>query len=230
MAIGFETEGINQLFENFSIDKILSGDLSLFTWLFSLIIMIAIYSIVIYHFYRYIARRDVFKPSERKHSKAIGFLKYFFLFPFVAFLFFVGFSLLLIFLTRSYSILDVLYIAFAIIVAIRITSYYTEGLSKDVAKMLPFAILGIFLVDSSYFSIETVTDRFNALPENVNAIIQFLILIILVEWILRIGLNVRYAIFPKKKATTAEAEENEEYPPEPEENKEYPAETEENEE
>ena len=193
MALPFE--GINDLFGNFSLEKILSGDLSLFTWLFSLIIMIAIYSIVIYHFYRYIARRDVFKPSERKHSKAIGFVKYFFLFPFVAFLFFVGFSLMLIFLTRSYSILDVLYIAFAIIVAIRITAYYTEDLSKDVAKMLPFAILGIFLVDSSYFSMETVTERLNALPDSINAIIQFLILIILVEWILRIALNVKRAIF-----------------------------------
>ena len=74
--------------------------------------------------------------------------------------------------------------------------------------MLPFAILGIFLVDSSYFSMETVTDRINALPENVNAIIQFLILIIIVECILRIALNVRYAIFPKKEATPAEVEEN----------------------
>jgi hypothetical protein len=197
MALPFE--GINDLFSSFSLDKILSGDLSLFTWLFSIIIMITIYAVVIYHFYRYIARRDVFKPSERKHSKAIGFLKYFFLFPFVAFLFFIGFSLIFIFLTDSYEIIDVLYVAFAIIVAIRITAYYTEDLSKDVAKMLPFAILGIFLIDSSYFSMESVTERINTLPENINAIIQFLVLIILVEWILRIALNVKRAIFKKKE-------------------------------
>ena len=197
MATPFE--GINNLFENFSLEKIIQGDLSLFIWLFSIIIMIAIYSVAIYHFYRYIARRDVFKPSESKHSKAIGFLKYFFLFPFVAILFFVGFSLIFIFLTDTYTILQVLYVTFSIIVAIRITAYYTEDLSKDVAKMLPFAILGIFLVDSSYFSIDTVTARINALPNNINAIIQFIILIIIVEWILRIALNVRYAIFPKKE-------------------------------
>lgn len=209
MVLGIENSGINQLFENFSIDKILSGDLSLFTWLFSIIILIAIYSIVIYHFYRYIARRDVFKISKRKHTKAIGFLKYFFLFPFIAFLFFIGFSMMLIFLTKSYTVLDILYVSFVIITAIRITAYYTEDLSKDVAKMLPFAILGIFLVDSSYFSIGTVTSRINALPENVNAMIQFLILIIIVEWVLRIALNVRYAIIPKKEATPSVIEENE---------------------
>lgn len=204
MIGGIETEGINKLFDNFSPDKILSGDLSLFTWLFSIIIMIAIYSIVIYHFYRYIACRDVFKVSKRKHKKVIGFLKYFFLFPFVAFIFFIGFSLILIFLTRTYEIIDILYISFVIIVAIRITAYYTEELSRDVAKMLPFAILGIFLVDSSYFSMETVTTRFNTIPENVNAIVQFLLLIIIVEWILRIALNIRYAIIPKKEIASCE--------------------------
>jgi len=187
-------EGINDLFGN------LTFDLDLFIWLFSIIIMITIYAVVIYHFYRYIARRDVFKQSESKHSKAIGFLKYFFLFPFVAMLFFMGFSLIFIFLTESYEIIEIMYVAFAVIIAIRITAYYTEDLSKDVAKMLPFAILGIFLIDSSYFSMDTVNERINALmlPENVNAIIQFLILIILVEWILRIGLNVKRAIFKKK--------------------------------
>ena len=197
MAVPFE--GINDLFANFSLEKILSGDLSLFTWLFSMIIMITIYAVVIYHFYRYIARRDVFKKSESKHGKAIGFLKYFFLFPFVAFLFFIGFSLIFIFLTDSYEILDILYVAFAIIIAIRITAYYTEDLSKDVAKMLPFAILGVFLIDSSYFSMETVTERINELPNNINAIVQFLILIILVEWILRTALNVKWLIFKKKE-------------------------------
>lgn len=205
MAMPFE--GINQLFENFSFEKILQGDFSLFIWLFSIIIIIAIYSVAIYHFYRYIARRDVFKKSERKHSKAIGFLKYFLLFPFVAILFFMGFSFIFIFLTDTYTILEVLYVTFAIIAAIRITAYYTEDLSKDVAKMLPFAILGIFLVDSSYFSMETVTARINEIPGNINAIIQFIILIIIVEWILRIALNIRYAIFPKKEKAVPDVKE-----------------------
>ena len=186
----------------FSIEKILSGDLSLFTWLFSVIIMIALYSVIIYHFYRYIARRDCFKPCQRKYSKTIGFLKYTFLFPFIAMLFFIGFSLILIFLTNTIDIAQVLYTAFVLVLAIRITAYYTEELSKDVAKMLPFAILGIFLVDSSYFSIESVTERINTLPDYINLIIQFLLLIVLTEWVFRAALTIRYAIFPKKEGET----------------------------
>lgn len=197
MAFGFDI-GIDNLLGRFSIEKILGGDLSLFTWLFSIMIMIAIYSIIIYHFYRYIARRDCFKPSERKHSKAIGILKYLFVFPVIAMLFFIGFSFILIFLTNTIEISQVLYTAFVLVVAIRITAYYTEDLSKDVAKMLPFAILGIFLVDSSYFSIESVSERINMLPEFINLIIQFLLLIIFTEWILRAVLGIVCYIFPKK--------------------------------
>ena len=197
MAFGFDI-GIDNLLGRFSIEKILGGDLSLFTWLFSIMIMIAIYSIIIYHFYRYIARRDCFKPSERKHSKVIGILKYLFVFPVIAMLFFIGFSFILIFLTNTIEISQVLYTAFVLVVAIRITAYYTEDLSKDVAKMLPFAILGIFLVDSSYFSIESVSERINMLPEFINLIIQFLLLIIFTEWILRAVLGIVCYIFPKK--------------------------------
>jgi len=205
MVFGLDIGELNNLLDKFSIEKIFSGDLSLFTWLFSLIIMIAIYSVIIYHFYRYIARRDCFKPSKRKYSKAIGFLKYTFLFPFVAILFFMGFSLILIFLTKSYDIAHILYVAFVLVIAIRVTAYYTEDLSKDVAKMLPFAILAIFLVDSSYFSIDSLTERINSMPDYINQIIQFILLIILVEWILRIALTIRYAISPKKEEKPTES-------------------------
>lgn len=195
---------ISKWSENFSPDQILSGNFEAFEALFYLIIMLTIYAVVIYNFYRYIARRDCFKPSACNHTKFVGFCKYFFLFPFVAIVFFLGFSLILISLTKteSYEISGILAIAFAIIITIRITAYYTEDLSKDVAKMLPFAILGIFLIDSTYFSFESVSERISSLPESVNVILRFLIMIILVEWVLRIGRNVRYKIAPKKDKET----------------------------
>jgi hypothetical protein len=116
----------------------------------------------------------------------------------------MGFSLMLIFLTRTYSINQLLATAFAIIVAIRITSYYTEDLSKDVAKMLPFALLGIALVDPTYFTFELVTERFNSLPGFVNIIAQFIFLIIIVEWILRVVLMVKRKFIPPKEKPTPE--------------------------
>jgi hypothetical protein len=200
---------ISNFANGISWEKITSGDFEGFIALFYLIIMIAIYSVVIYHFYRYIARRDCFKPSERKYSIVIGLLKYLFLYPFVASVFFMGFSIILISLSKgdvgeTFSIANVLSISFSLVLAIRITAYYTEDLSKDVAKMLPFAILGVFLVDSTYFKLSEVQARVGLLPQYINEIIQFIILIILAEWILRVALNIRYKIFPKKEEACAE--------------------------
>lgn len=189
---------------NFSPNEILSGNLSWLEPIFYLSISIAIYAILIWHFYRFIARRDCFKIGECRYPKFIGFLKYFCLFPFVAILFFLGFSLLLLFLTRNYEIVQVLATSFAIILAIRITSYYSEDLSKDVAKMLPFALLGVFLVDPSYFRFDLTLSNMNSLPQFVNEIIMFIFFIIIIEWILRILLTIRYAIFPPKPKKNVE--------------------------
>lgn len=201
MAVTSPGEWIN----NLSLEKILDLDLTGFVDLFFLIIMIAIYAIVIYNFYRFIARRDCFKPTKIKYTKTVGALRYLFLYPFVSILFFIGFTLIFIFMIdpSRYSIIEILWLAFAIVVGIRITAYYTEDLSKDVAKMLPFAILAIFLVDRSYFSFDGALQTVNELPQFINQIIQFILIIILVEWILRIALAVRYRIFPKKQETTA---------------------------
>jgi len=204
MAITNFSEWIN----SFSIEKIFSGDFSWLAPIIYLVISIAVYSIIIWHFYRFIAKRDCFKLSKGKYPKLIGFLKYFFLFPFVAFVFFLGFSLLLLFLTRGLEVVQVLSTSFAIVMAIRITAYYSEDLSKDVAKMLPFALLGVFLVDPSYFNFDVTMSNINSLPQEANTIAMFLFFIIIIEWILRVALTIRYAIIPKKEKAVPELEKN----------------------
>ena len=195
---------LSEWISNFSIEKILSGDFSWLVPIFYLVISIAIYSIIIWHFYRFIARRNCFKISEGRYPKLVGFLKYFFLFPFVAIIFFLGFSLLLLFLTRSIEVGTVLSTSFAVILAIRIASYYSEDLSKDIAKMLPFALLGVFLVDPSYFNFDVTMSNINSLPQYINEFAVFIFFIIIIEWILRVLLTIRYAIFPKKQGLPAE--------------------------
>ena len=193
-------EDLASQFTGFSFDSFLSGDFSVLVPVFYLVIGIAIYSVIIWHFYRYIARRDCFKLSNCRYPKLVGFLKYFFLFPFVAFVFFIGFVLLMFFITRDLETEVVVTTAFAIILAIRITAYYSEDLSKDVAKMLPFALLGIFLVDPSYFDFQAIQVKLQNLPELLMQALQFIVLIIIVEWVLRILLTIRYAIIPKKES------------------------------
>lgn len=199
-----EFTNFSEWMANFSMDSFLSGDFSWLVPILYLVVSIAFYLIIIWHFYRFIAKRDCFKISEVGHPKLFGFLKYFFFFPFVAIIFFLGFSMLLLFLTRSIKVDMVLSTSFAIVLAIRITAYYNEDLSKDVAKMLPFALLGIFLVDPSYFNFDVTMSNFNSLPQHVNTIALFIFFTIFVEWILRALLTIRYIIFPKKQKLPVE--------------------------
>ncbi|MDH7517257.1 MAG: hypothetical protein QHH19_02800 [Candidatus Thermoplasmatota archaeon] len=192
-------ENFSQWLNQFSIEDVFRGDLSSFLPIFYLAISIAIYAILIWHFYRFIARRDIFKLSPKKHAKIISFLKYFFLFPFVAIIFFAGFAIMLLFLTKALEPSSILITSFAVIVAIRITAYYSEDLSRDLAKMLPLALLGVFLYDPSYFRWADITDKINSLPNFLTMAIQLILFIILVEWILRILLKSKQAISLKKQ-------------------------------
>ena len=79
-------------------------------------------------------------------------------------------------------------------VQVRILSYWTEDLSRDVAKMLPFAVLGVFLVSS----ISVEFSEFEELIENRNELAQSylnsLILLSILETILRIYHGLRELI------------------------------------
>lgn len=189
-------ENFSQWATQFSLHDLFRGDFSSFIPMFYLALSIAIYAVLIWHFYRFIAKRDIFKLSSHRYATAFSVLKYFFLFPFIASLFFIGFSLMLLFLTKQLEIVGILSTSFAVIVAIRITSYYSNDLSKDLAKMLPLALLGVFLVDPSYFRFSDVLDKINSLPEFLVTAIQFIFFITLIEWILRILLTIRYKIRP----------------------------------
>ena len=196
--IFLQIESLKETVVNFSIQDLINGDTSFIVPVFYLVISVAIYSILIWHFYRYIAKRDCFNIPNTNHSKAISIFKYFLIFPFVAFLYFAGFSTMLLFLTRNYSIAVILSTSFGLIVAIRLTAYYSEDLSKDVAKMLPFALLALVLVDPSYFHVKDIVLKFEMLPLFFSQVVQYIILIVFVEWFLRICLSGKQWIISKK--------------------------------
>ena len=170
-------------------------------------IAIVIYGVAIFHFYRFIARKDVFgfdMADYLQGQKAFlakitdtfaGVISYGLVFPLFVFLWFMGFAVLLFFLTRTNDIPQVLLISIAIVSAIRITAYYSEDLSKDLAKMLPFTLLGIAIVEPSFFtnapSINSVLDFQNHIPQ----IIGFAVIVILLEWVLRIFVFIKRALF-----------------------------------
>ena len=123
----------------------------------------SVYAIFIFNFYRFVGRKDLFefdlsRYQQSKHRALrvtfhfvtyVG--KYLILFPVIAFAWFAILTTLLAFLARGQTINDILLISMAVLSAIRVTAYYNEDLSRDLSKILPFAMLGVFLIDISYF-------------------------------------------------------------------------------
>jgi len=92
-----------------------------------------------------------------------------------------------------------LLVSVAVVAVVRATAYYKEDLSKDLAKMLPFALLGIFLVDVSFFTITSSLDVLKQLPANINLLVYYLAFIIALEFVLRIAYGIKILIFGEAK-------------------------------
>ena len=160
---------------------------------------IAIYAIVVFNLYRYMSRKDIFNLNfsrfeESNHpvlSKVLHLffyvLKYLLLFPLVAFAWFGVLVVMVAFLSKTGEVQDLLLIAMAVLSSIRVTSYYTEDLSRDIAKILPFALLGIFLIDLNYFQIEESLALLEVVGTEWRIIVYFWLFIVALELVLRVS-------------------------------------------
>ncbi len=173
---------------------------------------IALYAIVIWHFYRSLAKRDIFKLDLSKYEqydsdkkgirKALSvllyILKYGIAFPIYVFVWFSIFSLFLFLLSKTAIIDHIVFISVAVISAVRITSYYKEELSADLAKLLPLVLLGVFIVDPTFFSIELLYNRISEVSTLGLAIVGFLTFSILLEWTLRILYSIKVFVISRR--------------------------------
>jgi len=189
---------------NISTDKIvaISSDLSLegfISGIKPLLIFVAamtIYSIFIFKFYKFLARRDFIHLSHDSKARE-GLIGHMFrgifyvlenliLIPLVVFFWFAILSGLLLFLSKNTQPETLLLTTAAIVAAVRISAYYDENLSQDLAKMIPFALLGVFLVDISFFSVESSIAVAKQIPNMLTYMIYYLLLVVAIEFTLRI--------------------------------------------
>ncbi len=159
---------------------------------------VAIYAILIFNLYRFMSRKDIFNLNFSKYEasrhqllrKTLAFIfyiaKYLLIFPLFAFLWFGVLVVMVAFLSKTKEVEDLLLIAMAVLTSVRVTSYYTEELSRDIAKMLPFALLGIFLIDLSYFDLSTSTELLNRVGAEWSGIFYYWVFIVLLEFVLRV--------------------------------------------
>jgi hypothetical protein len=153
------------------------------------VIGMVLYSVFIFKFYRFIASRNIFAIKHGRDSipsKIFYYFKYVFLFPLVAFFWFLVLSGLLATLSQVISIGNIFMISMAIIATVRITAYYEEDLSKDVAKLVPFALLGVLLLDISNVSFANIIEVVVQMPSQALVLAYYFIFIVTLEFSLRL--------------------------------------------
>jgi hypothetical protein len=161
-------------------------------------LLIVIYSIFTWKFYRFLSKKDLIslnliKYNHLKHpflnklwAIILYLIEYIIILPFLIFFWFGVLALLILVLSENLAINQVIIVSAAMVAAIRMLSYYEEDLSRDLAKMFPFTILAIFILNPNFFSLERILTNLVKIPEFVGSILFFLILIVVIEVILRI--------------------------------------------
>lgn len=177
---------------------------------------IVVYGVFIFHFYRFIAKKDMFslnieqrlrsgkfKSSGEKVSASPRIIAYIatnmFIFPIVIFVWFLVYSIFMFFLAQEMSVQTVFLVSSSLVISVRIAAYYNEDLARDLAKLLPLVLLGIFLLSPTFFSLDEIAPRLMEIPNFIIQIASFLVVAITIEIILSILYLIKLKFFGKKE-------------------------------
>jgi len=160
-------------------------------------LLIAIYSILMWKFYKFLARRDILELNLSQYNRTehpvlykflavlLYFLEYVIILPIIVFFWFSVFSVFILLLSEIENVSQILLISAAIVAATRMTAYYSRELSKDLAKLFPFTLLVVFLLQPTFFSIQRIITRFLEIPSLLNKILIYLAFIAALEILMR---------------------------------------------
>ena len=177
-------------------------------------ILIVIYALFIFYFYRFLAKKDLIKLNLRQYNTtshpvlskffAVVFyvVEYILIIPIVTFFWFAVLSMFLLVLSKTADVGTIILVSAALIAAVRVTSYVTEDISRDLAKMLPLTLLALFIIEPNFFVIQTVLERVQQIPSLLSHIPYYLIFIIGIEFVLRIANSIRL-VFKKEVVEVA---------------------------
>jgi hypothetical protein len=177
--------------------SLLTGEINLAIILMFFTAVIVIYSVFVFYFYRFLAKKNIIElnlnqynrysnPAVIKFFAAIFYIiEYIIVLPILTFFWFAVLSILILLLAKGIDVSTILLITAALVSAVRITSYVSEDLSKDLAKMLPFTLLAIAITTSGFFDISALLLRITEIPSLFSDIPYYLIFIVAVELIMR---------------------------------------------
>ena len=162
------------------------------------IIAIAVYSGFVFMFYRILAKKDLltldlskyaddFGGKVKKYLRSVLFvIQYIVVVPVLIAFWTLVLAVILTLLSDNSDHARNALIATSVVGAVRILAYWTEELSRDVAKMLPFAVLGVYLVSSTSVQWSEFRELLESIPELAKSFFSSLVLLAILETLLRI--------------------------------------------
>ena len=162
--------GVTEFFEGFiqgysELFGMLSGEYFALVNVFIFAVLISLYAVFTWKFYRLLSKKDIISLNLSKYNglehpflkkvaeTALYMIEYVIIMPALIFFWFGVLALIILVLSESLEIGQVIIVSAAMVAAIRILAYYEEDLSKDMAKMFPFTILAIFILSPEFFSL-----------------------------------------------------------------------------
>jgi len=124
-------------------------------------------------------------------------------FPFLSYIWFWVLVAMLTFLYNSKEPQELLLIGMAVLTAVRVTAYYNEDLSRDISKILPYGLLGIFLVNWGQFDLYTSLDLLERTGAEEDIAFYYWVYVSSQELILRVTQPGVIAVYKFLKTTVA---------------------------
>ena len=198
------------------LNTFINGD-SLIMKLAFFTVLIVTYSIFVYFFYRFLAKKNIIElnlnqynrysnPTLMKFFAALLYIiEYLVLLPVLTFFWFGVLAIFLLVLSEGMSTEAVLLVSAALVAAVRATSFVSEDLAKDLAKMLPFTLLAIAITTVGFFDVNSLILRISTIPSLLSNIPYYLLFIVGIELIMRTA-NFIQSEFQSAKLSDKETE------------------------
>jgi len=134
---------------------IMPGWMQTFVNLFLLVIVVFIYAVFVWKIHKLVAKKNIIELNLRQYNKSehpfftkliagvLYFAEYILIVPFLTFFWFAVFATFITLLTEDIPSATILLISAVTVGAIRMTAYYRENLSRELAKLLPLNLLAV---------------------------------------------------------------------------------------
>lgn len=186
----------SEFIEKFS-EIVLRYDESLGFRVFTSVLLLALFSLFTWFFYKSTAKRNIIKLELNKYNKSshpifkkfcamlFNFVEYVLIIPFLLLVWYAALSIVILIVAEQRRIEEVLFLSAGLIGAIRILAYIKDEIAQDLAKLFPLAALTIFVLSPGSFKLETVLNQVREIPLLFSHIFSFVIVVLAIEIFLR---------------------------------------------